>query len=124
MVDEIQRRKVGYVLVCAEGAAVGILTERDILMKIVARDVSYGEPVDKFMTLNPTTLPPSSTIGEAIALMNSEKFRNIPIVAETGEVKAVFSIRDVIDYIVESFPEQVMNLPPRPHQKMVTPEGA
>jgi hypothetical protein len=36
----------------------------------------------------------------------------------------LFSIQDVIDYVTEAFPEHVMNLPPRPHQKMTTPEGA
>ncbi len=101
------------------------MTDRDVLMKIVARDVAYEEPIEKFMTADPITFTPDCTIGDAIDLMDRKNFRNIPIVsAETGECIGVFSIKDVIDYLVESFPEQVMNLPPRPHQEMMTPEGA
>ena len=125
VINEFQRHTIGCVLVCDGPKLVGIMTERDVLLKVVARDVSSEEPVEKFMTPGPVTFTPDRTIGDAIDLMDQENFRNIPIVsAETGEAIAVFSIKDVIDYVVESFPEQVMNLPPRPHQEMKTPEGA
>ncbi len=125
VINEFQRHTIGCVLVCDGPKLVGIMTERDVLLKVVARDVSSEEPVEKFMTPEPVTFTPDRTIGDAIDLMDQENFRNIPIVsAETGEAIAVFSIKDVIDYVVESFPEQVMNLPPRPHQEMKTPEGA
>jgi len=125
VVEQIRQRNVGCVLVVRQSAVIGIMTERDVLMKVVARDVKYDEPVDSFMTPNPLTLGPDHSVGEAIALMNREKFRHVPIVRpDTGEVLAVFSIKDIIDYLVESFPEKVINLPPRPHQTMRTREGA
>lgn len=125
VIEQIQEHKAGCVLVCQEQRAIGIMTERDVLMKVVARDVSHDDPVDRFMTPDPVTLTKDRTIGEAISLMNSEDFRNIPIVdAETGEPIALFKVRDVIHHLAESFPEHVLNLPPRPHQKMLTPEGA
>jgi hypothetical protein len=31
---------------------------------------------------------------------------------------------DIIKYLAESFPEEFLNLPPRPHQRMKEPEGA
>jgi CBS domain-containing protein len=101
------------------------MTERDVLMKVVARDVKYDEPVDKFMTPEPLTLTAEHTIGEAITLMSDHGIRNIPVLdADTGEAKAIFRIQDVIDYVAESFPGQVLNLPPQPNQQMKTPEGA
>ncbi len=125
VIETVQRHLTGAVLVCEENRPVGIMTERDVLMKVVARDVNYDEPVDKFMTANPRTLTPDRTIGEAIALMNDEGFRNIPIIdASTGEALALFRVQDVIDHLAESFPEHVLNLPPSPHQEMKTPEGA
>ncbi len=125
VIETVQQHRSGVVLVCEGKRLIGIMTERDVLMKIVARDVNYDEPVDKFMTPNPRTLTPEHTIGEAISLMNREGFRNIPIVdAKTGEPLALFRIRAVIDHLAESFPEHVINLPPRPHQKMQTAEGA
>ena len=124
VVKQIQERGVGYVLVCNNGRLTGIMTERDVLLKIVARDVDYSDKVDSFMTPDPVTLTNESTVGDAIALMIDRNFRNVPIVnSDTREPLAVFSVRHVIDYLTESFPEQVMNLPPRPHQKMTTREG-
>ena len=124
VVEAIQKHQVGYVLVSAERKLVGIMTERDILLKIVARHVDYSEPVDNFMTPDPETLSNDATLGEAVSLMSKKDFRHVPIVDKsTGEAVAIFSIRYVIDYLAESFPEQVLNLPPRPHQTMTTREG-
>ena len=125
VIETVQRHRVGAVLVCEGKRLVGIMTERDVLMKVIARDVEYEEPVDKFMTPNPRTLTPDRTLGEAITLMNDEGFRNIPIVhPETGEAIGLFRVQDVVDHLAESFPEHVLNLPPRPHQRMRTPDGA
>ena len=125
VIETVQRHRVGAVLVCEGKRLVGIMTERDVLMKVIARDVEYDEPVDKFMTPNPRTLTPDRTLGEAITLMNDAGFRNIPIVhPDTGEAIGLFRVQEVIDHLAESFPEHVLNLPPRTDQKMDTPEGA
>ena len=124
VVETIQQAQAGAVLVVEGKKLVGIMTERDVLMKVVARDVNYDEPVDKFMTPNPRTLRPADTIGDAINLMNKAGLRNIPIVDESGEAIWLFRVRDVIHHLAEAFPEHVLNLPPRPHQKMKTAEGA
>jgi CBS domain-containing protein len=123
LVERVQDKKVGCVLVVEFGRMIGILTERDMLLKVVARDVSYSEPVDKFMTPNPVTISPNHTIGDAAALMNDKHFRHVPVVDANGQATGIVSIKDIISIVAESFPEQVLNLPPRPHQKMETPEG-
>lgn len=123
LIEQIRRRNVGCVLVYEAGALAGIVTERDILLKVVARDVSYAEPVDKFMTPAPVVLPPGKSIGDAVNLMNERQFRHIPVVRDDGEAVGIISIKDIINLVAESFPQQVLNLPPRPHQKMETPEG-
>lgn len=122
VIGRVQADEEGTVLILDGPKLIGIMTERDVLMKIVARDVDLNAPVDHFMTPNPQTLTPDSTIGEAMALMNRQGFRNVPIV-DNGSV-GLIRIKDIIDFLAESFPEQVINLPPRPHQKMKTPEGA
>lgn len=125
VIATVQQRQVGAVLVCEGKRPIGIITERDVLMKVVARDVNYGDPVDNFMTANPASLTPDHTIGEVIVLMNREGFRNVPIVdGQTGEAVALCRVRDIIHHLVESFPEHVLNLPPRSDQQLTTPEGA
>jgi len=125
VIEQIQRRRAGCVLVSEDKRVVGIMTERDVLLKVVARDVSYDDPVDKFMTPNPQTLTANNTIGDAITLMTDKGFRNIPIVdAATGEALALFRVQDIIDHLAESFPEHVLNLPPHADQQLKTPQGA
>jgi CBS domain-containing protein len=125
VIETVQRHQVGAVIVCEGTRPIGIMTERDVLMKIVRRDVDYDEAVDKFMTPAPLTLTAEDTLGDAIRLMNDHGFRNIPIVdARTGEVTALFHVSGIIHHLAESFPEHVLNLPPRPHQQMQTQEGA
>jgi CBS domain-containing protein len=125
VIQRVQREGAGCVLVLKNSRPVGIITERDVLLKVVARDVDYNEPVDSFMTREPLTLTPDDTIGDAINLMNSQGFRNVPIInASTGEAIALFRVQDVIDYLAEAYPEKVLNLPPSPHQLLKTAEGA
>lgn len=125
VIEQVQRERASCVIVLDGGAIIGIMTERDVLMKVVRRDVDPDAPVDQFMTPNPHTLAQDRTIGDAISLMNAEDFRNVPIVdKKTGEAIALLSVEDIIDFLGELFPEQVINLPPRPHQKIETPEGA
>ena len=124
VIETIQQAQAGSVLIVDGKRLVGIMTERDVLMKVVARHVDYDKPVDEFMTPNPRTLRPSDTIGDAINLMNEAGLRNIPIVDESGEAIAVFRARDVIHHLAESFPAHVLNLPPRTNQQMKTAEGA
>jgi len=125
VVEQVKRSAVGCVLICNGPKLAGIMTERDVLLKIVARDVDGKQPVDDFMTADPITLTAERTIGEAITIMDRENFRHIPIIDEkTGQPVSIFSIMDVINFLAESFPESVINLPPRPHQKILTPEGA
>ncbi len=125
VIRKVQQHGAGCVLVSKNGRPIGIMTERDVLMKVVARDVDYEEPVDGFMTREPHTMTPDDSIGDAISLMNRAGFRNIPIVDPgTGGAIALFRIQDVIDYLAEAYPQKVLNLPPMPHQLLATPEGA
>jgi CBS domain-containing protein len=124
VIATVQRHLAGAVLVCDGSKPIGIITEQDVLMKIVARDVKHDEPVDKFMTSNPFTMRPSQTIRDAIALMNKESIRHVPIVDGDGKAVSMLQVQDIVHHLSESFPEHVVNLPPRPHQKMVTQDGA
>ena len=125
MIRKVRQHGAGCVLVSKNSRPIGIMTERDVLMKVVARAVDYDEPVDAFMTREPRTMTPDDNIGDAISLMNREGFRNVPIIDPgSGAAIALFRIQDVIDYLAEAYPEKVLNLPPMPHQLLATPEGA
>lgn len=123
--EAVQRRGMGYVLiVTGDGKPAGIMSEREVLMRIVARDVKYDAPVDGFMSPIEDTLTAGDPIAAAIKTMNLGGERHIPIVDASGTAVAVLRTRDIIHFLAEAFPAQVLNLPPRPHQMIPEPEGA
>ena len=122
--DAVKRHGQGYVLIVDGQQPVGIMSEREVLMKVVARDVKYDRNVDTFMSHVAETLTQRDQIARAIELMNAGGERNIPIVDEAGNAVAVLRTLDIIHFLAEAFPAQVMNLPPRPHQLIPEPEGA
>jgi CBS domain-containing protein len=125
-VRAIQRTGTGdSVFVCdASGRLTGVLTERDVFGRIVGGTVDLREPVERLMTTEPHTLDLDDTIRDAIVLMRTGRYRNVPMVDEDGRLVGVVRQSDIIKYLAESFPEELLNLPPRPHQRMKEPEGA
>jgi len=121
----IQRTGTGdSVFVCdATGRLTGVLTERDIFGTIVGGRVDLSQPVERLMTTDPRTLDLDDTIRDAIVLMQTGRYRNVPMVDESGHLVGVVRQSDIINYLAESFPEELLNLPPRLHQRMKAPEG-
>lgn len=122
----IQRSGTGdSVFVCdPAGRLVGVLTERDIFAHIVGGMIDPSQPVETLMTTEPHTLDLDETIRDAIMLMQTGRYRNVPVVDAAGRLVGVVRQSDIIKYLAESFPEELLNLPPRPHQRMKEPEGA
>src|SRR4029079_622980 len=85
----VQKHGQGYVLIVENGRPVGLMSEREVLMRIVARDVKYGENVDQYMSHAPETLTLKEPIATAIRMMNEGGERNIPIVDGGGLAVAV-----------------------------------
>ena len=63
-------------------------------------------------------------ISHAIDLMQTGRYRNVPLVDDAGQLVGVVRPVDVLKYLAEAFPEELLNLPPRPHQRMKESEGA
>jgi Predicted signal-transduction protein containing cAMP-binding and CBS domains len=110
-----------------DGRLVGVLTERDVFDRLVGTDVGQGvdvdAPVEAYMTTNPHTLRLEQTVLDALVLMQSRRFRNLPLVDEDGRLVGVIRQVDMLKFFAESFPEELLNLPPRPHQRMEQAEG-
>ena len=50
-------------------------------------------------------------------------FRNVPVVDDDRRLVGVVRQVDILKFLAESFPEELLNLPPRPHQRMEQAEG-
>jgi CBS domain-containing protein len=116
---------VGCVLVEDNGRLCGIFTERDVLTKVVGQPVDLDrEPVERFMTPDPECLSPDDRVSYALNKMAVGGFRHIPLVDDEGRPAGVVSMRNIVDYMVELFRTEVLNLPPLPRQVSRAREGA
>ena len=106
------------------GRLQGVLTERDIFAKLVGRDVDLDQPVDGLLVDHPFTLHLDEPIRHAVDLMQTGRYRNVPLVDDDAVLVGVVRPVDILKYLAEAFPEELLNLPPRPHQLMDATEGA
>lgn len=122
-IEFMQENQSAYIVVAENKKAIGILTETDVIRKIMETDVDWKRPIREFMTPNPIVLSPNDTVGRAIDLMAEHRFYHIPLVDEKGDLTGILSVRTLIRFLAEFYPAEIYNLPPNPNQIMQTPEG-
>lgn len=118
----MRERQDSCALIAEDGRLRGIITERDVLCKFMERDSDWSQPVRAAMTADPISLDCTDAIGAAVRLMNDHDFRTVPI-TEGGSVRGLVKLGDLLRHLAELFPEEVLNMPPRPDQQMPKPEG-
>jgi CBS domain-containing protein len=101
----------------------GIFTERDVLTKCMGEGFDWEQPLSQsVLTKQPRTVTAQSKVADAIAIMQQHHYRTLPVVS--GErVVGLVRLGDLLTHLAEAYPEEVLNLPPRPHQVMERPEG-
>ena len=97
------KRKVGAVMVVRRKSLVGIFTERDIVVRILAkgRD-ARTTPLADVMTTSPQTVNPGKSFGYALLVMHENGIRHLPVV-ENGKLIGIVSARNALDPDLEEF---------------------
>ncbi len=89
-------RNIGSMLVMEQGRLDGIMTERDVVQRVVAAGRDPDETrLEEVMTRNPDTIGPEATAIDALRLMQDGGYRHLPVV-DKGRVLAVVSRRDFL----------------------------
>ncbi len=95
------------VLVVEQGKLVGIVTERDILFRVLGKKLDLNlTPVRKIMTSDPEVLEVSDKIVHALNKMAMGGFRHVPLLKE-GRPESIVGVREVLDYLAELFPKSL-----------------
>ena len=98
----MMEQNIGALPVMRDGKLAGIVSERDIMNRVVAAGRSAGSTrVSEIMTADPRTISPEESVEECLFMMRELGFRHLPIVDDSG-VKGVVSLRDIlISYAAE-----------------------
>ena len=125
-IEVMQRERIDCVLVVDLGCLVGIFTAWDVLTKVAAREVDIDRlQIGTLMTPNPDCLHMDDELAYVLNHMSVRDYQYIPLIDDHSRPTGVVSMRHIIDYLVEMFPQDVFNLPPSPrHGIAPQPEGA
>jgi CBS domain-containing protein len=92
----MMEHNVGALPVLRGGELTGILSERDIMNRVVAVGRTPGTTaVSEVMTANPRAVSADETIEECLFIMREFGFRHLPIV-DGKELKGLVSLRDIL----------------------------
>jgi CBS domain-containing protein len=116
--------RVGCLLVLENRELLGILTERDVMRRVMGARLPLTTPVGDCMTRNPVTVGRKETISAALRRMEEGGYRHLPVVDECARVVGILSVKRIVHYLVEHFPNTVYNLPPDPAAVTQNREGA
>ena len=87
---------IGDVVVLENNQLCGIVTDRDIVVRVLADGddpamVTVGEICSRELT----TVPPTASIDDVVRLIREKAIRRLPVVEEDGEVVGIVSIGDI-----------------------------
>jgi len=92
----MNEHKIGGLVVTEEDRVAGIVTERDVLRKVVAARRDPAEvPVSQIMTDKVVCVSSDTSLDEARAIFMERRIRHLPVVDAEGRVEGMISIGDV-----------------------------
>lgn len=92
----LENNHVGAIAVQEEGRLVGLLTDRDLALRVIGLELDPKKtPLHDIMSPEPVTLGPDDSEQQAISLMRARHVRRIPIV-EDGRIVGIVTLDDLL----------------------------
>ena len=86
---------VGCVIVTQMDTPIGIVTDRDIVLRVVAEGKSYDIPVEEIMTKDILVASENDQIRDVIKIMREKSIRRLPVIDDNGNLSGIVTFDDV-----------------------------
>lgn len=87
---------IGDVVVVEDDRLVGIVTDRDIVVRVLAeRSDPSAVRLGEICSRDLTTIAPDASVGQAVRLIREKSIRRLPVVEDGGHVVGIVSIGDI-----------------------------
>jgi CBS domain-containing protein len=95
------KENMGYIIVLEKGKPVGIMTEKDLIKKVMAADKDPKKvEASQVMSSPLVTVDPDDDVSKAIEVMKKHAFRRLPVV-KSGIIYGVFTAKELVDHFEE-----------------------
>ena len=88
-------KRLGCLIVVIQSFPVGIITERDIVRRIVAKRISVDQKITEVMTKTLITVEPDTAIKEAARIMSKNKIHRLPVL-EKNKLVGIVAASDFV----------------------------
>ncbi len=100
LVEVFQKEKKDCVLVFKQHKLVGIISQRDILLRVAGKYKDLNKvKAEDVMTANPEVVRPENPIAVVLNKMAMGGFRHVPVMNPDGTPMSIVSIKDVLEYL-------------------------
>ena len=97
-VAEMNRNRVGAIVVLTDGAIAGIFTERDVLCRVLGLVDPRTTPVSAVMTREVITVSPDASVEAVASIFTAKRCRHLPVVSD-GRLAGLISIGDISRWV-------------------------
>jgi CBS domain-containing protein len=101
-------KRVGCLVIMDGEVPIGIVTERDIVRRVVAKKLSLDTKVSEIMSTSLITVDPDASLKEAARLMSSNKIRRLPVLKQNRLVGIVVAADFVKNLGKKSISEEIL----------------
>lgn len=92
---KMKSEDVGSLPIVDGGRLVGMITDRDLALRLVAEGKSADTPVGELGSRELVTIDPQQDLGEAARLMSEHQLRRLPVCEEDGKLVGILAQADV-----------------------------
>jgi len=102
VVQLMDKKNVGCVVITEKKKPVGIITDRDVVLRVVAKEYDPRTiTVNEVMTGNPMVLSGDMGLFDALRSIRGKTFRRIPVIDAKGRLKGIITLDDLMRLLVK-----------------------
>ena len=91
----MKSENVGSLPIVEDGRLVGVVTDRDLAIRVLAEDRGADTPVGEIASKDVVTVDPEQSLEEAARLMAEHQVRRLPVTEEDGKLVGIVAQADV-----------------------------
>ncbi|MFH8110255.1 MAG: CBS domain-containing protein, partial [Candidatus Aenigmatarchaeota archaeon] len=95
VIDIMIENNIGSVIILENEKVVGIVTERDLVTKVLTKGLDLNLPVKEIMSSPVITISPNESVEKAAEIMTENKIKKLPVV-ENDKLLGIITLTDIV----------------------------